>query len=242
MLFLIIGRPIVSVLAQKYGKRPQFLFASTMGVIGTIICIAGRSDYNTLMAGRVIQGFGATAFESLSLATVGDIFYLHDRGWRTALIVLTLACMASLVSIIAGVITENIGYKYLFIILLPFNVVGFFGVIFFLPESQFDRTASDISACLGDTKIETESHHQEVSNDTSHGERHKDRSERQSIQQYGPKKTYVQSLAPFSSTYTNKNILLMMLEIFMHLLNPAVIWILLTSAVIVVSDSMRSFE
>jgi MFS family permease len=98
------------------------------------------------MAGRVIQGFGATAFESLSLATVGDIFYLHDRGWRTALIVLTLACMASLVSIISGVITENLGYRDLFTILLPFQVAGFLGTVFLLPESQFQREERIVAA------------------------------------------------------------------------------------------------
>lgn len=50
-----------------------------------------------------------TAWESLSLAAVGDMFYLHERGWRTALIVCSLACMASMVSIISGVIFENHG-------------------------------------------------------------------------------------------------------------------------------------
>lgn len=79
-------RPVVSVLAQKFGKRPQFLFAAAGGTLGTVICVIGsqQSHYETLLAGRMIQGLGVTAWESLSLAAMGEMFYLHERGWRTA--------------------------------------------------------------------------------------------------------------------------------------------------------------
>lgn len=82
----IYPRPLVSVLAQKFGKRPQFLFAAASGTLGTIICIVGsqQSNYKTLLAGRMVQGLGVTAWESLSLAAMGEMFFLHERGWRTA--------------------------------------------------------------------------------------------------------------------------------------------------------------
>lgn len=67
-------RPIVSALAYKFGKRPQFLFASTMGIIGAIVCIVCGDSYNGLLAGRLIQGLGTTAYESLSLSVLGDMF------------------------------------------------------------------------------------------------------------------------------------------------------------------------
>lgn len=44
-----------------------------MGVIGTVICIASGEDYNVLLAGRIVQGFGSTAYESLSIAVIGDM-------------------------------------------------------------------------------------------------------------------------------------------------------------------------
>jgi MFS family permease len=219
-----------------------------MGVIGTVICIAGRSNYSTLMAGRVIQGFGATAFESLSLAFVGDIFYLHERGWRTALIVLTLACMASLVSIISGVITENLGYRDLFTVLLPFQVAGLLGTIFLLPESQFNRAVREVRApnpghdsdeknpeqdlelCVEDTKVNSP---RDLSQEVPAS---------QSIHNFPPKKTFLQTLVPFSGVYTDRNIFLILGEIFIHLLNPAVVWILLTSAVMVVSHVQQDAD
>lgn len=59
-----------------------------MGVIGTSICIASGESYNLLLAGRLVQGFGTTAFESLSIAVIGDMLVLppcdmHNRWDHT---------------------------------------------------------------------------------------------------------------------------------------------------------------
>ena len=202
-----------------------------MGTVGTIICIVAsqQSNYNTLLAGRIVQGLGATAWESLSLAAVGDIFYLHERGWRTAAIVLTLACMASMVSIISGVITENVGWRYLFIATLPFDVFGLLCTVFLLPETQFRRKViptreyQDDKAKVASTQIEAI----KTSGDGNGVE--SQRSPGLAI----PKRTYMQDLRLFSGTYAEDNIIKLTASIFIHLLNPAVIWILVVSAVLV---------
>lgn len=145
--------------------------------------------------------------------------------------------MASLVSIISGVITADQGYKNLFVILLPFQIVGLLGTIFFLPESQFNRAPHLVVAAesgndkMGDKDVEL--YHEETVRENSAGE--KDTPTRQTTRNYAPKKTYIQSLAPYTKVYTDRNIFLMFGEIFIHLLNPAVVWILFTSAIMVVS-------
>ena len=223
-------RPIVSVLAQKYGKRPQFLFAATVGLVGTIVCIGGRSNYSTLLAGRIIQGLGATAFESLTQAAIGDMFYIHERGWRTASVVLSLA-MASMVSIISGVITEHLGWRDLFIISLPFNIVGWLATFFLLPEMQF-RRESPAEIRRSDAMEGQESVSQiEISHK---GKIHSPGGTHSST---NVKRSYTQDLRVFSGTYTKDNIFKLLAEIFIHLLNPAVQWILTISAVLVVCYS-----
>jgi MFS family permease len=225
-------RPLVSVLAQKYGKRPQFLFAGVTGTIGTIICIIGsqRYNYHTLLAGRMVQGLGTTAWESLSLSAVGDLLYLHERGLRTAFMVATLTCTPSIVSIIAGAMTQACGWQSLFVASLPFNIVGLIGTIFLLPETQFRRPAvsrssvsekaEQHSSALRDTSTQKpELSVVETVANTSH--------------QAKPKKTYIQTLSPLSGSYTEKGILHLLSEIFVHLANPAVIWILLVSGVLI---------
>jgi MFS family permease len=223
---------LVSVLAQKYGKRPQFLFAAVTGTIGTIVCIIGsqRYNYNTLLAGRMIQGLGTTAWESLSLSAVGDLLYLHERGLRTAFMVATLTCTPSIVSIIAGAMTQSCGWQSLFVASLPFDIVALLGTIFLLPETQFRRSAvlpAAMKAGSGELAKKSTGISDEKA-DLSVVE-----TARSTSRPTRPMKTYVQTLAPFSGTYTEKGILHLLSEIFVHLANPAVIWIQLVSAVLI---------
>lgn len=197
-----------------------------MGTLGTIICIIGsqRSTYNTLLAGRMIQGLGVTAWESLSLAAMGDMFFLHERGWRTAVLVCSLACMASMVSIISGVMFQDHGYQNLFVAELPFDAVGLLATIFLMPETQFIRSAGvprtmDATPTLSEKEDKAHTENVEVVAPT---------------RTPTPAKSYLQRLAPWSGqTYTNKSIPHLLAEIFIHLINPAVFWILMVSAVLV---------
>lgn len=216
------------MLAQKYGKRPQFLFAAVTGTIGTVICIIGsqRYNYNTLLAGRMIQGLGTTAWESLSLSAVGDLLYLHERGLRTAFMVATLTCTPSIVSIIAGAMTQACGWQSLFVASLPFNIVALLGTVFLLPETQF-RRSPPTRGTVGEKRVEMAPQgpeKPELSVVETAGTTSESRTS---------KKTYLQTLAPLSGTYTEKGILHLLSEIFVHLANPAVIWILLVSGVLI---------
>lgn len=235
--------PVVSALARKYGKRPQFVFAGVMGIIGTAVCISANTDYDKLMAGRLLQGFGTTAFESLSVAVIGDLYFVHERPVRTGAITLTLTCIASLVSIIGGPITANLGWRYLFIIHLPFVVVGAIGIFFFLPETQYIRTStasvtqqqqagqsSELpdESSVGSKIVQAEKIEDINSADT------KTQAPESNSGSSSPtmrKKRYVQELALFSGTYTDESIIKLLFTPLAVLLNPAVIWV-----------SSRSFE
>jgi MFS family permease len=223
--------PIVSVLAQKYGKRSQFVLASFFGVIGTGICVAGfdqnnlHRSYDVLLAGRLVQGIGTAAYESLSVAAIGDMFFLHERGLRTALLVLTLACCSSFVAIIAGSMFEEYGARTLFVVLLPVQIFGLLGAVFFLPESQFrrERRVTAASSSAEDVQEKDRGHTVAHENTISGGQDH-----------MPTKRSFVQDLSLTSGTYTQTSMLKLLGEIFIHLLNPAVLWVQLVSATLVV--------
>ncbi|KAF2793211.1 MFS general substrate transporter [Melanomma pulvis-pyrius CBS 109.77] len=230
---LIVGAlgPFVSVLARKYGKRPQFLFACLFGVIGTGICIAGfdqsnlTKSYDVLLAGRMVQGLGTTAFESLSVAAIGDMFFLHERGLRTALLVLTLACLSSFVAIIGGTTFEHMGARTLFVILLPIQIFGALGVFFFLPESQYRRVSDVAPITSSSSTVKEKDSANAVTEDA----------EFNGVEPTAtvPKRSFVQDLRVTSGVYSEENLFKLLGEIFLHLGNPAVIWVQLVSAVLV---------
>ncbi|KAF2676267.1 MFS general substrate transporter [Lentithecium fluviatile CBS 122367] len=240
---LIVGAlgPLVSVCAQKYGKRPQFLFASVFGVIGTGICVAGFDQstlgrsYDVLLAGRIVQGIGTTAYESLSVAAIGDFFYLHERGVRTALLVLTLACLSSFVSIIGGTMFEHLGARNLFVVLLPIQIFGLLGTVFFLPETQFRRdTTTPTGAPSASTEsVKEKDGGQAVTHETTITSGSGSSNIASSTPILPPKRTFVQDLSLTSGSYTSTSMLKLLGEIFIHFLNPAVWWIQLVSAILV---------
>lgn len=225
-------RPVVSALARKYGKRPQFVFAGIMGVIGTAVCISANTDYNKLMAGRLLQGFGTTAFESLSIAVIGDLYFVHERPVRTGVITLTLTCVASLVSIIGGPITANLGWRYIFIIHFPFTVVGAMAIFFFLPETQFNRASaihemSTSSTIPDEPSLDLKGVQSEQLETTDNTDTKPQLSQSNAVSTFpaAPKTSYVRSLALFSGTYTDENIVKLLFTPLAVLLNPAVVWV-----------------
>lgn len=187
----------------------------------------------------MVQGLGVTAWESVSLAAVGDLFYLHERGLRTAAVVCSLACMASLVSIVSGVVFQRHGYRTLFAAALPFDVAGLLATVFLLPETQYVQRAS-ASASPG-TSVQA----QEALSSSEKGDQEEPGV--QSVEKVSsarvqrgarggtPRKlSYRETLAPWSgTTYTDKGVARLLAGIFVHLANPAVFWILMVSAVLI---------
>lgn len=240
-----MGRPLVSVLARKYGKRPQFLIASVFGVVGTGICVASfdraslETSYRVLLAGRMVQGIGTTAYESLSVAAIGDMFFLHERGLRCALLVLTLASMSSFIAVVAGTLCENLGARMLFVVLLPFQAVAAVGTGLFVPEMQFRRRETrEVGVPLDEEKLTSGKKHEDVALSQHTTPRSANpatttRTARGPTDSSKPRRTFRQDLRVSSGTYSQATIPTLLGSIFIHLLNPAVLWIQIVSAVLV---------
>lgn len=130
--------PFTSALGRKYGKRPMYVFSSLMGTIGVIVCATAKS-YNTLVGGRVLEGIAIAAYESLAVASIGDLYFVHERGPRVAFMMFLLAGISNGISIIAGRITEMYGWQWNFYILIPFAVAQTIAVILYCPETMYRR-------------------------------------------------------------------------------------------------------
>ncbi|KAH8700959.1 hypothetical protein BGW36DRAFT_425759 [Talaromyces proteolyticus] len=93
--------PFVCAFSRKYGKQPVFLVSTLFDIIGTAIGEA-KLDYEYLLAARIMQGFSTSAFESPLIAVVGNMYFVHQRGLRIAIINFILDSASSFVSIIYG--------------------------------------------------------------------------------------------------------------------------------------------
>jgi MFS family permease len=74
-----ISTPLYGKLSDIYGRRPFFLFAIGIFVIGSMLCGLSQNMYE-LAAFRAIQGIGAGGLMSLALAIIGDIVPPRERA------------------------------------------------------------------------------------------------------------------------------------------------------------------
>jgi hypothetical protein len=223
-LLLSVGSAglFVSVLSRLYGKRPQFVFASFMCLLGTIIGAVAQ-DYNTLLAGRLIQGFGACAYESLLVAIVGDLYYVHERGLRVAFFNFCFASLNAIGSLIAGPITNKYGWRYMFYIYIPFISLQFLLVIFAATETTFHRGQTYETDIVANVDFDELQKKEALEAKTQPAEKVEEAHRAPS--NIPAKKTYWQYIAIYHGRYSHDNPIKLFLRPFAVCLNPAVIWV-----------------
>ena len=78
------GSLFLNTLAVKIGKRPIYV-ASSIGLMVTCFWAAEAKSFGSLVAARAVQGFCMAPREALVPASIGDIWFVHERGFRNAI-------------------------------------------------------------------------------------------------------------------------------------------------------------
>jgi EmrB/QacA subfamily drug resistance transporter len=128
MLAATISIPLYGKLGDVYGKRRLLLVSIFVFLAGSALCGLARS-MPVLIAFRALQGLGAGGLVPLSMATVGSIVPLRDRGRYQGLIVSAFAGGAGVGPLLGGFIVDHASWPWIFYVNVPFGVLAFF-VIF----------------------------------------------------------------------------------------------------------------
>lgn len=110
MLALGFASIFTTPLARIYGKRPIFLLLGVLGIIGYAIILHKPGDIKYIYGGRVLWGFAVSGLQYLVSSSVGDIFFVHQRGFHLALWHFGLSAGNSLGQVIASQIVQRQNY------------------------------------------------------------------------------------------------------------------------------------
>ncbi|PWU70041.1 MDR family MFS transporter [Gracilibacillus dipsosauri] len=125
MLVMGIVTPVSAVLLQWFSTRQLFLGTMTIFTIGTSICAIAPS-FSILLVGRLIQAIGT----GLLIPIIFNVFLLvfppERRGKVMGLVGLVFMFAPAIGPTLSGVIVEHLGWRYLFITVIPFAVFSFF--------------------------------------------------------------------------------------------------------------------
>ena len=125
--------PLYGRLSDAVGRRRLLLLGIGIFCIGTVMTIVSR-DLGLLMAGRAVQGIGASGLMPLGMAFISAIFAADQRGkalgtWSQ------VGPIAGFVGpLVAGVIITAWGWRASFVVPLLVGVAAFLVVYYVIPS------------------------------------------------------------------------------------------------------------
>jgi EmrB/QacA subfamily drug resistance transporter len=133
LLTSTISGPLYGKLSDLYGRRPIFLFGIVVFMIGSLLAGLSQEMWQ-LVVFRGVQGLGAGALFPIALAVIGDLFSPSERGRYQGLFGAVFGLAILIGPAIGGVITDNIGWPWVFFLNLPVGAVVLFVVWRTLPS------------------------------------------------------------------------------------------------------------
>ncbi|MFE6685692.1 MFS transporter [Streptomyces sp. NPDC057743] len=128
-----IATPLYGKLSDLHGRKPYYLAAISIFVIGSVLCTFSTS-MTELAAFRAIQGLGAGGLMSLALAIIGDIVPPRERARYQGYMLGTFATSSVAGPLIGGALAGQAhllgitGWRWVFLVNVPIGIIALFVV------------------------------------------------------------------------------------------------------------------
>jgi EmrB/QacA subfamily drug resistance transporter len=125
-----ISTPLYGKLSDIYGRRPFYLFAIGVFVLGSALCGIATSMYE-LAAWRAVQGIGAGGLMSLALAIIGDLVPPRERAKYQGYFMAVWGTASVLGPVVGGFLAGQSslfgvdGWRWIFWINVPLGFLAF---------------------------------------------------------------------------------------------------------------------
>jgi EmrB/QacA subfamily drug resistance transporter len=124
-----ISTPLYGKLSDLFGRKPLFLAAITIFVVGSVACAFATSMYQ-LAAFRAVQGLGAGGLFSLALTIIGDIVAPRERARYQGYFVAVFGTSSVLGPVAGGFFAGQpellgiTGWRWVFLLNVPLGILA----------------------------------------------------------------------------------------------------------------------
>ncbi|MGG2461141.1 MFS transporter [Streptomyces sp. RGM 3693] len=141
-----IATPLYGKLSDLHGRKPYYLAAISIFVVGSVLCTFSTSM--TELAGfRALQGLGAGGLMSLALAIIGDIVPPRERARYQGYMLGTFATSSVAGPLIGGALAGQAtllgitGWRWVFLVNVPIGIIALFVVakVLNIPHTRRNR-------------------------------------------------------------------------------------------------------
>jgi EmrB/QacA subfamily drug resistance transporter len=133
LLTATISGPLFGKVSDLFGRRPVFLFGVGVFMIGSLLCGLTSEMWQFVLA-RGVQGLGAGALFPIAMAVIADLFAPSERGRYQGLFGAVFGISSLLGPAIGGLITDTIGWPFVFFVNLPVGALVLITVRRYLPQ------------------------------------------------------------------------------------------------------------
>jgi DHA2 family lincomycin resistance protein-like MFS transporter len=123
LLTLAVLIPATGFIMRKFHLRTIYLTSMSVFLVGTVVA-AVAPGFALLLAGRILQAAGTAIFLPLLMATVMRLVPQARQGRMMAFVVVTIAAAPALGPAISGLVLSQLGWRWLFYLMVPLVLVG----------------------------------------------------------------------------------------------------------------------
>ena len=131
MLVSAVAGPVVGKLSDLYGRRWFYLGGLAVFMLGSILAGMAQGFWFLVFA-RAVQGLGMGTLMPLSQTIIGDIIPPRQRGKYQGIMGAVFGVTSIAGPLIGGAVTDHVGWRWLFYMMLPVGVVAFAFILKFL--------------------------------------------------------------------------------------------------------------
>jgi EmrB/QacA subfamily drug resistance transporter len=136
-----------AALGDRFGRRRIFAAGIALFVLASVACaLAGTAE--ALIAARAAQGAAAALVMPLAMAILGGAFAKEERAKALGIFSGVTGCALIIGPAIGGLITESLGWRWIFWINLPIGLIAIALIFTRLRESFGPKAALDILGLL----------------------------------------------------------------------------------------------
>lgn len=118
-----IAMPLYGKIGDMYGRKPAFVFATAVFVLGSALCAAVPS-MGMMIAARVLQGIGGGGLMVLAMAIVADVTTPRQRGRYMGMFGALFGVASIAGPFVGGFFTDHLSWRWAFLINVPLGAIA----------------------------------------------------------------------------------------------------------------------
>lgn len=133
LLMTAISTPLYGKMADRFGRKPVFLFGIFVFVLGSCLCGLSQNMLQLIIF-RVVQGLGSGAIQPVAITMLADMYPLNKRAKMIGLNSSFWGLASVITPLLGGFIVQHLTWHWVFYINLPFGILAFLLISFFFKE------------------------------------------------------------------------------------------------------------